>query len=227
MEEREEKAEEDDPLFELSEKYRPNLEYYKNNILHFLLPMCFVSVSLLSRGRNTIYMKEIQEDFSFMKELFVNDFVFPPDEGNDRFIERAIQFMRERNFIRENNGGYLIQGRHREDLLHFASLIQSSFESYYIVGSSLKYLYRRLLPEWKFLRRVRSTGHKLLQTGKVKRAESLSAVSYRNAIQFTIDQKIIILHRDRGIIEGNYFTLTQERKKVYWKKAKDFLSIYP
>jgi glycerol-3-phosphate O-acyltransferase len=226
MDERDEKAEEDDPLFELSEKHRPNLEYYKNNIIHFLLPMCFVSVSILYRGKNTIHLQNIHEDFAFMRELFFYEFVFPPDEGNGRFIERAIQYMKDRNFIRENHGGYMIHGRYKDDLLYFASLIQSSFESYYIVGSSLKFLYKRLLPEWRFMRRVRSTGQKLLQIGKVKRPESLSHVSYRNAIQFMIDQKIIITHRDRGLIEGNYFTLTQERKKIYWKKAKDFLSIY-
>ncbi len=225
--EREERAEEDDPLFELNDKNRNNLEYYKNNLLHFLLPIAFVSVSLLSRKRNSIDLEGIKEDFSFMQNLFINDFVFPPDEGNDRFIESTLKYLLEKGLIRENNGCYLIQSRHLEDLLHFASLVQSSFEAYYIVGSSLKYIYRRRLPEWRFMRRVRSTGEKMLQTGEIQRAESLSNVSYQNAVQFLIDQKIILRHKDRGLIEGTYYTLTQERKKIYWKKAKDFLAIYP
>lgn len=224
--EREERAEEEDPLFELNDKNRPNLEYYKNNILHFLLPISVVSVSLLSHKRNSIDLEGIKEDLAFMKDLFINDFVFPSDEENDRFIESTLNYMLQRDLIQENHGSYLVQGRHLEDLLHFTSLIQSSFEAYYIVGSSLKYLYRRLLPEWRFMRRVRSTGEKMLQIGKVQRAESLSSVSYQNAIQFMIDQKIILQHKDRGLIEGTYFTLTHQRKKIYWKKAKDFLAIY-
>ncbi len=224
--EREERAEEEDALFELNDRNRYNLEYYKNNILHFLLPIAFVSVSLLSRKRNSIDLKGIEEDFAFMKDFFVNDFVFPPHEKNDRFIESTLKYLLKRDIIREDDGRYLIQGRHLEDLLHFASLIQSSFEAYYIVGSSLKCLYRRLLPEWRFMRRVRSSGEKMLQIGKIQRAESLSTVSYKNAIQFMIDQKIILQHKDRGLIEGTYLTLTQQRKKIYWRKAKDFLAIY-
>lgn len=223
---RDEKVEEEDPLFELNDKNRHNLEYYKNNILHFLLPISFVSVSLLSLKRKSIDMEGIKEDFAFMRDLFINDFVFPPDEGNDRFIESTLSYMLQKDLIRENHGSYLIQGRHLEDLLHFASLIQSSFEAYYVVGSSLKYLYRRILPEWRFIRRVRNTGEKMLQIGKLQRAESLSTVSYQNAIQFLIDQKIILRHKDKGLIEGTYYTLTQERKKIFWKKAKDYLTIY-
>jgi glycerol-3-phosphate O-acyltransferase len=223
---REERAEEEDPLFELNDKNRHNLEYYKNNILHFLLPISFVSVSLLSQKRKSIDMEGIKEDFAFMRHLFVNDFVFPPNEGNDRFIESTLNYMLRKDLVKENHGSYLIQGRHLADLLHFASLIQSSFEAYYVVGSSLKYLYRRILPEWRFIRRVRSTGEKMLQIGTLQRAESLSTVSYQNAIQFLIDQKIILRHKDKGLIEGTYYTLTQERKKIFWKKAKDYLTIY-
>lgn len=224
--EQEEGEEEDETLYEIHSRNRRRLDYYKNSILHYLLPYAFSSASLLAAKVSAVPLERFTEDAAFLRDLFGQEFVFLPEEDLEGRILLTLDRMSALNLVRPVPGGFALPPGRRQDLLGFARLIQSYFESYFIVGSSLKHISKRRLSQRRLLWRVRFTGHRLYQTGKIRLPESLSHVNYTNAIQHLVDQKIIIRQVDKTFREGTYFSLTQERRKIHWRKIKTFLQIY-
>ncbi|HEX7415813.1 MAG TPA: 1-acyl-sn-glycerol-3-phosphate acyltransferase, partial [Smithellaceae bacterium] len=63
-------------VYSLEEEKRLNLEYYKNNILHFFLPLCFVATSMVNSNEDLMSLGRIIEDYKFLKKLLWNEFIF-------------------------------------------------------------------------------------------------------------------------------------------------------
>lgn len=216
----------EDSIFEVQERNRRALDYHKNSILHYFIPGAFVSVSLLSAGSSVVSMERLLDDVSFLKDFFQQEFVFPHEEDLEARTRQTLERMMARNLVRGVNGGFSVPSGRRQDLLLLARLLQSYFESYFVVGSSLKAIASRRLSQRIFMWRVRFTGYRFYQTGKIQLPESLSHVNYANAIQYLVDQKIIMRQVDKSFVEGVYFSLNRERRKIHWRRLKSFLRVY-
>ncbi len=68
-----------------SDEKRLNLEYYKNNILHFFVPLSFVATSMLENSEDVMSLGRIMGDYKFLKRLLWNEFIF--DERKDDLEE--------------------------------------------------------------------------------------------------------------------------------------------
>jgi glycerol-3-phosphate O-acyltransferase len=162
----------------------------------------------------------------FLRDFFRQEFVFLPEEDLAERVRRTLAGMVSRNLVGEIPGGYSVPTGRRQDLLFFARLIQSYFESYYVVGSTLKHISRRRLSQRVFMWRVRLTGHRFLQTRKIQLPESLSQVNYANAMDHLIQQKTILRQVDKAIREEVYLSLNRERRPIHWRRLKKFLRVY-
>jgi glycerol-3-phosphate O-acyltransferase len=218
--------EEEEAFYEIQDRNRRRLDYYKNTILLYLLPYAFVSASLLVSKRTPVPADHIAEETVFLKDLFREEFVFLPEEDLESKIKLTLERMCTLGLIKQKFGGFVIATGRRQDLLGFARLIQSYFESYFVVGSSLKHIAKRRLSQRWFLWRMRFTGHRLYQTGRIQLPESLSQMNYMNAIQYLVDQKIILRQVDKTFREGTYFSLIPERRKTHWRRIKTYLGIF-
>jgi glycerol-3-phosphate O-acyltransferase len=221
-----EESDDEAQLYEIHDKSRRRLDYYKNSILHYLLPQVFVSLSLLAKGAVAVPFDQIMEDSSFLRELFQQEFVFLPEEDLEDRIRLILDGMVQKNLLRKTAGGFSISASRRQDHLRLSRMIQSYFESYYVVGSSLKYIAERRLSQMRFLWRVRLTAHRFYHTGRIQLPESISQINFNNAIQYLVDQKIILRQVDKTFREGTYYRLIRERRKVHWRRVKMFLRVY-
>jgi glycerol-3-phosphate O-acyltransferase len=213
-------------LYEIHERNRRRLDYYKNSILHYLLPQVFVSVSLLANATKAVTFDRILEDTAFLRELFQQEFVFLPEENLRDRILLTLDHMIRRDLVREAPTGLTVAAGQRKDLLSLARLIQSYFESYFVVASSLKHIARRRLSQLRFLWRVRITAHRFYHTGRIQLPESISQINFKNAVQYLVDRKIILRQVDKTFREGTYYRLARERRKIHWRKVKTFMQIY-
>lgn len=212
--------------FELEDRNRRQLDYYKNAILHHFLPYSFVAAVVLAGGRFSRSREEIVEEVDFLRRFFRQEFVFLPDEDVGSRIERTLEAMMDYGLIWRSGSGYSAPSGRRVELLGLARLVQGYFESYFIVGSSLKYLAKRRLSHRVFLWRVRLNGRRLYRSGAVRVAEALSEVNYLNAIEFLISEKIIVRQVEGKVREGTYYTLSSERRPIHWGRLKKYMRIY-
>ncbi|MGD0278970.1 MAG: 1-acyl-sn-glycerol-3-phosphate acyltransferase [Smithella sp.] len=196
-------AEEDEleeVVYSLSEDKRPTIEYYKNNILHFFLPISFVAMSILARGDDMIDMEYILAEYKDFKRFFKHEFIFDFNKDDRREIEGVLDYLSSRDMaaqVRTGEDGKTthieVKGKGRERLRHFAGLVHNYIESYWVTIRGCSYLRKGPLPEKDFVKRIREIGVKMYNKGEIQRAESLSQPNYMNALRCLEEMEAIAI----------------------------------
>jgi glycerol-3-phosphate O-acyltransferase len=212
--------------FEVGERNRRQLDYYKNAILHHFLPYCFVAAAVLSGGGKVASRERIVEEVRFLKDFFRQEFVFLPEEDLGERVDKALGAMVNWGLLWRVPTGYSTPAGRRPELLGLARLIQGYFESYFVVGSSLRYLARRRLSQRVFMWRVRINGRRLYRSGKVKVPEALSEANYMNAVEYLLQEKILVRQVEGTVKEGSFYMLSRERRAIHWRRLKRFMEVY-
>lgn len=220
-------AEEEEPdemeeiVYSLEDDNRLNLEYYKNNILHFFVPISFVAASLFSSHEDMIPLDRIVKDFQFLKRLFWQEFIFDDRKDDLDEVNDVLAYLNSKGMIAafEQNGQALVEvkGKGKTNLMPFAGLISNYMESYWVVIRSSMYLRKGAMSERDWLRKIQQLGAKMYKKGEIRRAEAMSQSNYQSAMQFLQDADIVYVSvaSERGDRkEANIFTLTGNKTEL-------------
>ena len=211
----------DETIYSLEDDKRLNLEYYKNNILHYFLPLSFVATSMLSYPSDVISLSQIIEDYQYLKRLFWHDFIFDDRQDDSREVNEALSYLHDRGMITlqsVSEGAWLeIKGRGRTQLQHFAGLIENYLESYWVVIRGCAYLRKGPLSQRQWLKNLLKLGTRMYRKGEIRRAEALSQENYQNAITFLEEQDILIVSevpdkKDRK--DAKQYSIRDDRKAI-------------
>jgi glycerol-3-phosphate O-acyltransferase len=125
----EEEEEMQEIVYSLDDAKRLNLEYYKNNILHFFLPICFVATSMVKNHEDVIALAKIMGDYKFLKWLLWNEFIFDETRDDVEEVHDVLAYLCERSMIvtteREGDVWVEIKSRGGAKLKSFAGLIHN------------------------------------------------------------------------------------------------------
>ncbi len=205
-------------VYSLEDDKRLNLEYYKNNILHYFLPLSFVAVSILALRDDVIPFSRIVEDYGFFKRLFRHEFIFDDNRTDLDEVNETLTYLHDRGMIageeRKSEAWIEVKGRGRTNLKAYAGLIHNYLESYWVVIRGCAHLRAGELPEREFLRRLSTLGLKMFKKGEITRAESLSQANYQNALRYLREQGALTAdeHREKGEKrETRYLSLAEDR----------------
>jgi len=219
--EEEEDAEVEETVYCLEDDKRSNLEYYKNTILSYFIPISFVATSMLSHHADTVALERVIADYQFLKRLFWHEFIFDDRRDDLEEVNEALAYFHERGVLTLKSvaeGSWLeIKGRGRSQLRHFAGLIANYLDSYWIVLRGLAYLRKGPRSEREWMRKLLKLGEKMLRKGEIRRAEAISQANYVNAVHFLEDEGILTIQevpgkRDRR--EAVFYTLAGERRAL-------------
>jgi len=192
----EEEEEEIEVVYSLEDDKRLAIEYYKNNILHFFLPISFFALSTLHQGNDEVSLREVHRDYSYLKRLFRHEFIFDDNVEDITEIEEIVAYLKMRGKISvndtEQDTKIVVRGMGRKRLERFAALTKNYIESYWVVVRSLHYLKKRALPAKEFLKKTMVLGNMLHKKGEIRRAEALSHVNYLNALRYLRERGIIL-----------------------------------
>jgi glycerol-3-phosphate O-acyltransferase len=95
----EDEEEVEEIVYSLADEKRMNLEYYKNNILHFFLPLSFVATSVLTSSEDMVPINRINDDYTFFKRLFGHEFIFDDRNKDQEEVREALAYLRDRGVI--------------------------------------------------------------------------------------------------------------------------------
>jgi len=204
----------------LDDDKRLNLEYYKNNILHFFLPLSFVASSMLAHTEDHIPLSLVIDDYHFLKRLFWNEFIFDTEREEGEEVNDALAYLHSRGMIeirRQGEGGasFEVKGRGRTNLKPFAGLIENYIQSYWIVVRACAYLRKGPRSEREWLKSIHKLGALMFRKGEIRRAEALSEANYQNAMIALQTEGIVTVtenleKKDRK--ERKIFSLTDDRR---------------
>ena len=221
VEEEDEKEEVEEIVYSLDEDKRLNLEYYKNNILHFFVPLSFVATSILSTSEDTVPLYQIMEDYRFFKKLFKNEFIFDDKTDDVDEVNQVLNYMHDRGMIAGeecgNKAWIEVKGKGRLNLRPFAGLIHNYIESYWVVIRGCSYIKKGSRAEREFTKKIQQLGTRMYKKGEIMRAEALSSLNYQNAMKFLRESEILMVSQasdKKDKKETSFYSLTEDRNKI-------------
>ncbi|MGV8058701.1 MAG: 1-acyl-sn-glycerol-3-phosphate acyltransferase [Smithellaceae bacterium] len=207
-------------VYSLEDNKRLNLEYYKNNILHFFVPLCFVATSMVNSSEDIMSLTRIMGDYKFLKRLLWNEFIFDERKDDVDEVNDVLAYLHNRKMIvpfeREGQVWIEVKGKGKTKLKPFAGLIHNYLESCWIVLRSCLYLKKTSHTEKDWLKKIRALGDRMYRKGEVLRAESLSQSNYLNVIRFLEDAELIgtVIKEEKGGKKETAYTLTENRAEM-------------
>ena len=207
-------------VYSLEDERRLYLEYYKNNILHFFVPLCFVATSMVKSNEDVMSLDRIMGDYKFLKRLLWNEFIFDETKDDVDEVNNVLAYLYSRKMIkpeeREDQVWMEVKGRGRVKLKPFAGLIHNYLEAYWVVIRSCSYLKKNPLEEKDWLKKIRSLGDRLYRKGEVLRSEALSQSNYVNVIRFLEDAELVtrILKEGKGGKKEISYALTENMAEM-------------
>ncbi len=213
-------------IYSVDEDKRLTLEYYKNNILHFFLPISFIATSILSSVNDEISIYKIIEDYGFFKRLFRHEFIFDDTVDDAEEVNAVLSYIQERGMIAGHEDGERawieVKGRGRKTLMNFAGLIHNYIESYWVAIRGCMYLKSKKRQEKDLLKRIQKLGVKMYKKGEISKAEAVSQSNYKNALRFLSDSDIVNVAYAKDEKEAKIYALTDDKIEIEALRRKLF-----
>jgi glycerol-3-phosphate O-acyltransferase len=186
----------EDEVFSLEDDNRLTLEYYKNNIIHFLLPAAFVSTSILAQQTFRFSMAQLLEDTAFMAKFFKFEFVYDNELSKERMVTEVLEAFAAMGLVVATEQGasdqpYVLTHRGMQAAHSFHNLVRNYFEGYWVVLRAFRYLHKKPYSEKDFMKKILTLGQKVLKLELIERPESLSKIIFGNALKFYVQQGLL------------------------------------
>jgi glycerol-3-phosphate O-acyltransferase len=220
IEAEEEEEEMQEVVYSLDDKKRLSLEYYKNTILHFFVPLSFVATSMLESSEDVMSFSRIMGDYKFLKRLLWNEFIFDERKDDLEEVNEVLAYLHNRKMIiptqRDGQVWIEVKGKGRTKLKPFAGLIHNYLEAYWVVIKSFPYLKKKTQNQKDWLKKIRDLGDRMYKRGEILRAEALSQSNYLNVIRFLEDAELIssIVKEEKGGKKETAYSLTENKAEM-------------
>lgn len=171
----------------VAENKRLNLEYYKNNCIHFFVPAAYTALAILSYDAFQFSASALHSDYEFLQEFFKYEFAYDVDKTPAFMVRKTLKaFIDDAILIphRSLPDTYNITATGFRKLLCFASFLKTYFESYWVVLKVLKTYNKGELLKKECMKRIRSLGNQLYKQQEIERPEALSQINYENGLTF-------------------------------------------
>ncbi|MGA2228576.1 MAG: hypothetical protein ABSH41_29430, partial [Syntrophobacteraceae bacterium] len=192
------KDEDDDleeEVFTLEDSKRVVLEYYKNNIIHFLLPAAYVSSSILAQQTFRFSVSQVLEDITFMKNFFKFEFVYDNELSDEKLVGDVLHIFEDLGFLHRMGEGdqpFILAHKGFRASHAFHGLLRNYFEGYWLVLRGLRYLTKNGFSEKDFIKKILGLGQKALKLELVERPECVSKIIFDNALKLCLQKGIIV-----------------------------------
>ena len=71
---------EEEAFYFVEDDKKMELEYYKNNVIHFFIDYSFIALSLITGAEEEKNLESIVSDYDFLRSLLSKEFVFDSDD---------------------------------------------------------------------------------------------------------------------------------------------------
>jgi glycerol-3-phosphate O-acyltransferase len=166
---------------------RLNLEYYKNNCIHFFVPAAYTALSILSYDAFQFSASALHSDYEFLRDFFKYEFAYDVDRTAEFMVRKTLKAFIDEAILMPHRSlpdTYNITATGFRKLLFFASFLKTYFESYWVVLKVLKANGRQDLTRKESMKKIRALGHQLYKQQEIERSEALSQVNYDNGLTF-------------------------------------------
>jgi glycerol-3-phosphate O-acyltransferase len=213
----EDEDETEETFYYVDDSKKLELEYYKNSIIHFFIQYSFVAIALLMRREEVKSSDTIISDYTFLKDLFKNEFILKENEDCGVKVTSIIEYFLDVGFLTrsQENGAFRMTQRGFDELPIWATLAKTFLESYWIAAKAMSQKKDKKRKSGEVLKDMNYLGRRFHKLGVVDHIGALSQLSFKNAMGY-INKNILSVPKDNG--EDPSFpleSLSQFTKKLH------------
>jgi glycerol-3-phosphate O-acyltransferase len=208
---------EEETFYFVEDDMKLELEYYKNNIIHFFIHHSFVALSFLTGTEETKSLESIISDYIFLKELLSKEFIFDKEDDIHGRISSIIEYFLDEGLLVQSDidKGYKITKQGFDKLPAWAALTKTFIESYWVSAKVMGQEKNRDVTEESLLKNINYLGKRYHKLGIIEHIGAISRINFQNAITL-IDNKILKISENPEENSGYKFeSLSQFSKKLY------------
>ncbi len=176
-------------VFIVKDNKRAVLDYYKNSAISFFIKYAYTALAILEVDRFQFSSSDLIIRYKFLEKLFLDEFFFDETVTSEEDISACIKgFLNEGILVPDisNSDQFQITSQGLKKLKWFAVFLLPFFESY---RTTLQY-FEKYEPdkhdEKERIKKIHAMGTKLYKGNLINLKESLSQVTYRNAVHYFI-----------------------------------------
>ena len=205
---------EEETFYFVEDDKKIELEYYKNNIIHFFIPHALVATSLLSGREAEKKLDVIVADYTFMRSLLKTEFLFDEKENEAEKVRSILDYFREASFVSgsADKEAFVITKMGFDKLPAWASLTKTFMESYWIAAKTMGHKKNLVLKEEALLKKMSYLGKRFHKLGVVDHVGALSKLNFANAVALI---KRDFLRRGRRKEQEPLEVLSSLSQKIY------------
>lgn len=187
-------------FYRIDESKRMQLDYYKNNSLHFFVSLsCVVKMILLNQAQK-IKLADLVSQYEIFQTLLRHDFIFSQRAKIDNHLKRVFDFLIDQEWAKESPNEpqtYEIDPQfYKHDAIEmFGSLLDNFYESYYLTLTFIQKAMPTKMAAKEMVRAILDVGKKLYQIGEIEYFEALSQFNIQNALKVFCDLGLIKTER--------------------------------
>jgi len=171
-------------VYELDERSRRALDFYKNNIVHFVVPLAILSLVLLAAG-GSMTDPDARVASRSISRWLKHEFSFSMEADFDANFDAASRILVEERVITKD--GDRLSVRSRPHTIDLASQIAPFFEAYRAAFEVFSRLEAGPRLEKEMIADALALAQRWTIEGKIRRAESASQPTLANAVRVALD----------------------------------------
>ena len=154
---------------------RISLEFYKNQLLHYLAPAGFVALVIRARPEGPVTAPELVPGVQALLNLWPTEFVFPTETTADELVRSGLDTLVAHGALGANEAGFEVTDVDRMGEIY--QLFRNFAEAWLLVlRHEVPGATRKSLPK-----ELSGLSEKLLASGLITRPESVSTITLGNA----------------------------------------------
>ncbi|MDP6945421.1 MAG: hypothetical protein QF464_14835 [Myxococcota bacterium] len=192
---------EDGDVYTPVDEQRVNLEFYKNNMVHLVVPEAILAAALRSQGAGKQATESaLRKAAAFLSQTFKFEFVYDPDMSFDEHFERTLAAFEEAELIDRRQGlstegPALIRAttdpRGQNVLVGLHQILEPWLESYWLLASTIDETLLDEMPHKEFLQVVQSNARRRFQVGDIRCPEAASSATFKHALDAYIEMGLV------------------------------------
>jgi glycerol-3-phosphate O-acyltransferase len=180
---------EDDVVWAVDPAHRINLDFYKNNIVHLLVPEAIMATAVRSTMEmGTTTVARVMEGAAFLSRTFQYEFVFDPDRGFATAFRETLAWFEDGGLIRRTPGEdfsdvrIAITERGADTMALFHRVLLPWVEAYWLLAMTLDRHADEPVTETALVKDAQTIGERRYQVGDITCTEASSSVSFQHAL---------------------------------------------
>jgi glycerol-3-phosphate O-acyltransferase len=190
--------EDGESIYQILPDMRLNLDYYKNNIVHFFVQESILSTAFLRLyNQSQLVEKEaLRERALFLSGLFKYEFIYPLSDDPQMLFDRTLAYFLKVGLLKEmdsksNKRCIERQSEAMPYLLFYKNIIKNYLESYWLGSKALKYLLKGPMEDKDLEKYLLKLSERDYVEGDISLRESCSKANLKNALALFEDMGII------------------------------------